>query len=118
MDKIVIDNAIPKEKFYELQSTLLDFEQIPWFFQPNSSYTSEDVSLISISKERELFDFQYTHLAMSEGKFNSSLCEVLLEELYGILNNNGYSIIEVKRIKLNLLTTIAKGVVHIPHLLQ
>jgi hypothetical protein len=115
MDKVIIDNAIPKEKFDELQSLLLDFEQIPWFFQPNSSYTSEDVSLISISKERELFDFQYTHLAMSEGRFNSSLSEVLLEELYRILNNNGYSIIEVERIKLNLLTTVAKDVVHVPH---
>jgi hypothetical protein len=95
MNLTIVDNFLEEQEFKKIQDLLLG-SWFPWFF--NNGIVSLDEKNFNLQNRADLFDFQFTHTFVREGKIVSDSF-IHIARIIEKLNPK-----QVLRIKSNLIT--------------
>ena len=106
MNPIVIDNCLPKLYFDNLVRRVTDWEKVPYVFILRTGNNNG---------REEILDYSHCVLVFDRGNYLSPLYDVLYSTLLIILDNAGWEIEKLIRIRIGLITAQKENFQHEPH---
>jgi len=107
---IIKDDALPASLFNKIQSTLLDYQNMSWYYTTHTAYGPDDVD------KKDIYQGSFFHLFMDNNRHNSYLSQVLETAMIFAAEDAG---IDIKggiiRIRGGFIPVTPHPVIHNPH---
>lgn len=102
------NNLLPREEFDKSFGFLNGNSDFPWFYSKNTAYEARE-------DNHQLWDFSFSHTVFVNGQGSSPITEKSISLTKSICDHFNFNLIEIKRIRLGMMTKTPTHFTHNPH---
>lgn len=106
---VIKDDALPTSLFNKIQSTILDYSNMAWYYTTHTAYCADQVDC------QDIYQGSFFHLFLENKRHNSYLSQSLETAMIFAAQDIGIEVNNVMRIRGGFIPVTPHPVTHNPH---